>query len=87
MNNADNKNINNNNNNNVEKVASGGGDSHSEGDLNNYQDNGEGGGLRPSSRHNSNSHLEFYGNLQSAKSCLTGTTSAPSPRCTIPRGP
>ncbi|XP_017051857.1 nuclear pore complex protein Nup153 isoform X2 [Drosophila ficusphila] len=77
---------NNNNNNNVIKsktrrtdlslAAVGGVDSHSEGDANDYHDNGDGhDGLRPS-HHNSNSNLEFYGNLQSSKSIFNRNTAA-----------
>jgi len=81
---------NNNNNNNVIKSKSrrtelpavAGGDSQSESDVNDYHDNGEGhDGLRPA-HHNSNSNLEFYGNLQSTKSIFnrSNATAQPSHR-------
>uniref|UniRef100_A0A6P4F2Q9 Nuclear pore complex protein Nup153 n=1 Tax=Drosophila rhopaloa TaxID=1041015 RepID=A0A6P4F2Q9_DRORH len=81
---------NNNNNNNVIKSKSrrtelsvaergAGGDSQSEGDINDYHDNIEGNdGLRPS-HHNSNSNLEFYGNLQSTKSIFNRSSAAAQP--------
>nr|NP_001097002.1 nucleoporin 153kD, isoform D [Drosophila melanogaster]ABW09433.1 nucleoporin 153kD, isoform D [Drosophila melanogaster] len=85
-NNTSNNNNNNNNNNNVietktrrselSAAAGGCGDSQSESDMNEYHDNGEGhDGLRPS-HYNSNSNLEFYGNLQSSKSIFNRSNTA-----------